>query len=200
VPVAGVWSSSARAQTTVANAPAGAPVAGPSAARGPRFAVGASFGFLRQEDLGGVMATQIVPSLVGLAYVNVAPRVYLRPGVRLGVAGLSQPDAASDAHIEEHGVQGRAEIGVVYDAWVVPALTVGTGLERRSIDFVARGTVQDSGALDRTEWLGSVYGQAGLGVPLLRGFVVIEPYYRRHHTFSDQRSWSELGFDVTFAL
>ena len=34
----------------------------------------------------------------------------------------------------------------------------------------------------------------------MRGFVVIEPYYRRHHTFSDDRSWSELGFDVTFSL
>ena len=45
-------------------------------------------------------------------------------------------------------MQGRAEIGVLFDAWVVPALTVGTGLERRSIDFVARGTVQDAGTLD----------------------------------------------------
>jgi hypothetical protein len=198
--VAGMWSSPSRAQSAVANAPAGAPAAGAPAARGPRFAVGASFGFLRQADLGGAVVTQFVPSLVGLAYVNIAPRVYLRPGVRLGLPGLSQPDAASDAHVEEHGVQGRAEISVLYDAWVVPALTVGTGLERRSIDFVARGTVQDSGALDRTEWLGSVYAQAGLGVPLMRGFIVIEPYYRRHHTFSDDRSSSELGFDITFSL
>jgi hypothetical protein len=165
-----------------------------------RFALGASAGFVRQKDLGGAMTNQFVPSLVGLAYLNVAPRLYLRPGARLGITGLVQPSAASDAHIEEHGVQGRAEIGVLYDGWVIPALAVGTGIESRDIEFATAGNVQSSGLADRTEWLGSLYAQAGLGVPLLRGFIVIEPYYRLVHTFSDDRSSTELGLDLTFAL
>jgi hypothetical protein len=176
-----------------------APVAPAGMARGPRFALGASFGFLRQEDLGGSIATRFIPSLVGLAYVSLAPRLYLRPGARLGLSGLWQPAAATDARVEEHGLQGRAEVGLLYDAWVIPAIGVGAGLERRSIDFVAGGNVQDSGALDRTEWLGSLYAQAGLGVPLFHGFTVVEPYVRIHHTFSDDRASSEVGFDITFA-
>jgi hypothetical protein len=164
------------------------------------FALGGSFGFLRQEDLGRQTTTRFVPSLVGLAYINVAPRVFLRPGLRLGYAGLSQPGAASDARVEEHGALGRAEIGVLYDGWIVPAISVGMGIERRSIDFVAHGDVQDSGILDRAEWLGSVYAQAGLGVPLFRGRIVIEPYARLQRTFSDDRSASEVGLDVTFPL
>ena len=85
--VAGMWSSPARAQTAVATPPPGRP---PPARRQRDDRVSPSeprSAFLRQEDLGGVLATQFVPSLVGLAYVKVAPRVYLRPGVRLGVAG-----------------------------------------------------------------------------------------------------------------
>jgi hypothetical protein len=191
--VASGWWGSARAENETAVAAAAPP-------HRARFALGASAGFLRQKDLGGTMTNQFVPSLVGLAYVNVAPRLYLRPGARLGISGLIQPPAASDAHLEEHSVQGRAELGLLYDAWVIPAIAVGTGIESRDIEFSAAGKVQDSGLADRTEWLGSVYAQAGLGVPLLRGFVVIEPYYRLLHTFSDDRSASEFGFDLTFAL
>ena len=149
----GGWAGPARADSDTAVA----------AARRPRYALGASAGFLRQTDFGGVSTTRFVPALVGLAYVNVAPRLYLRPGVRLGITGITQPAAASDARIEEHGVQGRAELGVLYDAWVIPVIAVGTGLERRSIDFATAGNVQDSGLADRTEWLGLLYAQAGLG-------------------------------------
>lgn len=192
----------ARAEATAAtaDAEAGAPPAVVSVARGPRFAVGASFGYLRQKDLGGAIVSRFIPSLIGLAYLKVAPRLYLRPGVRLGIASLQQPDEPPDAHVEETSVRGHVEVGVLYDGWVVPALSVGTGLEARRIEFVGRGLAQDSRALDRTEWLGSLYAQAGLGVPLFHGFIVIEPYYRIHHTFSDDRSSSEVGFDVTFAL
>lgn len=188
--VASGWTGPAHAQTDAAVA----------TARRPRFALGASAGFVRQNDLGSAVTTRFVPALVGLAYVNVAPRLYLRPGARLGIFGLTQPPAASDARIEEHGVQGRAEVGLLYDAWVIPVVAVGTGIERRSIDFATAGNVQDSGVADRTEWLGMLYAQAGVGVPLLRGLVVIEPYVRLQHTASDDRSASELGFDVTFAL
>ena len=38
------------------------------------------------------------------------------------------------------------------------------------------GIVADSDAIDRTEWLGLVYAQAGLGLPLLDGLIVVEPY------------------------
>jgi hypothetical protein len=189
----GAWVGAARAPSGPIVAPAPAP-------RHRRFALGGSVGFVRQKDLGGALTNQFVPSLVGLAYVNVAPRFYLRPGARFGVSGLIEPSAASDAHLEEHSVQGRAEIGLLYDAWVIPAIAVGAGIESRDIDFVAAGKVQDSTLADRTEWLGSLYAQAGLGVPLLRGFIVVEPYYRLFHTFSDDRASSEFGFDVTFAL
>jgi hypothetical protein len=187
---------------TVAAPVVSAPVP-PAAAAAPgkrtRFALGASFGFVRRRDVGQEIETLFVPSIVGLAYFRVAPRVYLRPGLRLGLA-TDQPDTASDARIREGGILGRAEVGVLYDAWLVPALSVGAGFEARVISFVGDGVAQPSSQADRNELLGQFYGQFGLGLPLFHGFMVVEPYARIFHVFTDDRANSELGFDVTFAL
>jgi hypothetical protein len=166
----------------------------------PSYALGVSLGFLRQQALGAETETSFVPSLVGFGYLPAAPRLFLRPGLRLGYEGLSQAPSSYGARVRERGVQGTLELGVVYDAWLVPSLTGGAGVDYRSVDFVGRGIVADSDALDRTEWLGLVYAQAGLGVPLFRGAFMIEPYARLQHTFSDDRSLLQLGLDLTFSL
>jgi hypothetical protein len=164
------------------------------------FALGVSLGFLRQQGLGTQPQTEFIPSLLGLAYVPIAPRLFLRPGVRLGYVGLSQPPSSYGARIEEYGVQGTAELGLSYDAWLVPALALGGGINYRSIDFVGRGIVLDSDVLDHSEWLGLFYVQAGLGLPLFRGALVIEPYARLQHTVYDDRSLLQLGVDLSFSL
>lgn len=164
------------------------------------FAAGVSLGFLRVQELGAVHRFSFIPSLVGYAYVPVAPRLFLRPGVRFGYAGLDQAASSHGASLEEHSLQGSAELGLQYDAWLVPALSVGAGAQRREIDFVGRGIVLDSDAIDRTEWLGLVYAQAGLGIPLWEGVLVIEPYARLQHTFSDARSLLQLGGDITIGF
>lgn len=164
------------------------------------FAAGVSLGFLRMQELGAVYRFRFVPALVAHAYVPLAPRWFLRPGVRLGYAGLEQAQSSYGAGIEEHSVQGTAELGLQYDAWLVPALSVGAGAQRREIAFVGRGIVAGSDVLDRTEWLGLLYAQAGLGVPLWDGLIVIEPYARVQHTFSDARSLLQLGADITIGF
>jgi len=166
----------------------------------PSYALGVSLGFLQQQGLGAATKASFIPSLVGFAYVPAAPRLFLRPGLRLGFEGLSQAPSSYGARVQERGLQGTAELGVVFDAWLVPSLTVGAGVDYRSIGFIGRGIVADSDALDRTEWLGLAYAQVGLGVPLFQGAFMIEPYARLQHTFSDDRSLVQLGFDLTFAL
>jgi len=164
------------------------------------FALGASLGFLQQEGLGAETQTQLVPGLLALAYVPFAPRLFLRPGLRLGYVGLTQAPSSFGARIEERGVHATAELGISYDAWLVPALSVGGGAHYRSIDFIGRGIVADSDAIDRSEWLGMVFAQVGLGLPLFRGALVVEPNLRLQHTFSDERSLLQFGIDLTFAL
>ena len=155
---------------------------------------------MQQRALGSSTHTAFIPSLLGLAYVPIAPRLFLRPGLRLGYTGLNQGDASYGARIEERGVQGTAELGISYDAWLVPAFAVGTGLDYRSVNFVGRGIVADSDAIDRKEWLGLAFAQAGVGVPLFQGALVVEPYARLQYTLSDDRSLWQMGLDLSFAL
>jgi hypothetical protein len=104
------------------------------------------------QELSDESRWAFIPSVVGLAYVPLAPRWYLRPGLRLGYAGLDQAQFSHGARLEEHDLPTSAELSIQYDAWLVPALGIGAGLNRREIDFVGRGIVQDSSAIDRTEW------------------------------------------------
>jgi len=164
------------------------------------FALGASVGFLQQQGLGAETQAKFIPGLLGLAYVPVAPHLFLRPGVRFSYVGLTQAPSSFGARIEERGVQGTAELGISYDAWLVPALAVGGGANYRSIDFIGRGIVADSDAMDRVEWLGMVFAQVGLGLPLFRGALVVEPNLRLQHTFTDERSLLQFGIDLTFGL
>lgn len=173
---------------------------GDEANPGISYALGVSLGFLQQRALGNTSHTAFIPSLLGLAYVPLAPRLFLRPGLRVGYTGLNQAGASYGARINEHGVQGTAELGLSYDAWLVPAFAIGTGIDYRSVNFVGRGIVADSDAIDRKEWLGLGFAQAGLGVPLFRGALVVEPYARLQYTFSDDRSLWQMGLDLSFAL
>ena len=190
------WAGRAGAQE---DAPAAA-AAAPARSAAISFALGISLGFSSQRGLGDETEVSFVPALMGLAYVPVAPRLFLRPGLRLGYEGLSQMVSSYGARIEERGLQTTAELGVMYDAWLVPSFTLGAGLDYRSVDFIGRGIVADSDAIDRKEWLGVVYAQAGLGLPLFAGAFVVEPYARLQHTFSDDRSLLQYGVDLTFSL
>lgn len=169
-------------------------------ARPVRFALGASLGLLRQRELGAETETLVVPSLLGLGYVPLASRIYLRPGVRIGYIGLDQPEHSAGARIDERGVQGTVELGILYDAWLVPAFVLGGGTNVRSIDFVASEGVAESDVIDRSEVLGVVFAQAGLGLPMFGGAVVVEPYLRLQITFSDDRALLQYGADLTLAL
>jgi hypothetical protein len=189
----------ARTASAQQDAPGSGP-RGDAAAPAISYALGVSLGFLQQRALGSSTHTAFIPSLLGLAYVPIAPRVFLRPGLRLGYTGLNQADASYGARIEERGLQGSAELGISYDAWLVPAFAIGTGLDYRSINFVGRGIVADSAAIDREEWLGLAFAQAGVGVPLFHAALVAEPYARLQYTLSDDRSRWQLGLDLSFAL
>lgn len=191
----------AEAQEPEFSADLSAPPTGDAArSTGVSYALGASLGLLRQRDFSQDDVSVLIPELLGVAYLPLQGRFYLRPGLRLGYVGLTQTQSSAGASIEESGPRGSAEIGLLYDAWAVPALSVGGGVNYRQIRFEGSGIVNDSGLLDRDEWLGLVYAQFGVGLPLFDGFVVIEPYGRLQYTASDDRSLFQVGWDLTFAL
>jgi hypothetical protein len=164
-------------------------------------AIGAGVAFELRDDQGTELRSNPVPQLVGLAYHRLTDRLYLRPGLRLGYAGLTQPVMPTSLTVTEHDVAAGGELSVLYDGVVVPALGIGTTLRRRTIDLGGDGRIDTSMApASRTEWLGGVFAQAGLGIPFARGAMVVEPYVRYELVPRDDRLRLSYGLDLTLRV
>lgn len=164
-------------------------------------AIGAGVAFELRDDQGTELRSNAVPQLVGLAYHRLADRLYLRPGVRLGYSGLTQPLMPSSISIREHDVAAGGDLAILYDGVVVPALGIGATLRRRAMDLGGDGRIDLSAApMSRTEWLGGVFVQAGLGIPFGRGAMVVEPYVRYERVPRDDRLGLTYGLDLTLRV
>jgi hypothetical protein len=164
-------------------------------------AIGAGVAFELRDDQGTELRSNAVPQLVGLAYHRLTDRLYLRPGLRLGYSGLEQPTMPSSLSVTEHDLSAAGDLAILYDGVVVPALGIGATLRRRAIDLGGDGRVDLSMApASRTEWLGGVFVQAGLGIPFGRGAVVVEPYVRYELVPRDDRLRLTYGLDLTLRV
>jgi len=171
--------------------------------RARKFGMALGFGLAEElrSDYGSSVRGAFSPELLALGYVALPLRdLYLRPGVRLGYDGLGQPDMPREVRVAERSLREQLELGLVYDWVVVPALSMGAGLLQRFIELETRGSVMGTHALNHREQLGVIYGALGLGIPIERGLVVIEPFVRLQHVFSDNRALLRVGVDVSLRL
>lgn len=165
------------------------------------FALGLSVAEELRADYGASTRAAFAPELLGLAYLPLPVRqLYVRGGVRVGYDGLDQADMPRDVRVVEHGVHELLELGLLFDWLVTPAISFGGGLTERAIKLETRGSVHGTSALDHSEVLGVLYGSLGLGIPIERGLIVLEPFVRIGHTFSDDRALVRIGLDATLRL
>jgi hypothetical protein len=169
--------------------------------RSVSFALGFSLAAELRADYGASTRAAFTPELLALAYLPLPLRdLYLRPGVRVGYDGLGQADMPRQLRVLERGHHELLELGLLFDGVVVPALTFGAGMQQRFITLETSGAVRGTRALDHSEILAVAYGALGLGIPIERGLMVIEPFVRVQHVFGDGRSLFRLGLDATLRL
>ena len=163
-----------------------------------QWAIGVTLGWQERRDYGNARRSNLIPEIVGFGYLPTShPRLYLRPGVRLGYSGLQQPEYARGLSYREDDAVLAGELGVLYDALVIPSLTVGAGLVGRRIEAASVIDTVDTSALDGTELQPMLYAQIGTGLSFGDGSIVLEPFVRYEWVRRDARIDWRYGLEAT---
>lgn len=170
----------------------------PARAEADAMAVGVAAAWQERADYGEDTRASFAPELVGFGYVPVGGgRLYLRPGARLGHAGLSRPEMPNALRIAERDVSVAGEIGLVRDGAVVPSLTIGAGAVSRWIRLETSPPVSaPDERISRHQLLGTFHAQVGFGIPLAGRFL-IEPFVRFESVRADDRGHWRYGVELT---
>ena len=183
------------------NVQGGSPLLNGAGNDNPRLAVGLGLGWTNRTDYGQNNFTRFAPEYLVQTY---SPRIdqnfYVRPGLRLSYAWL-QPEMPSSVRVEETDFNISPEVGFLYEWYVIPAVTFGAGADIRTLTLKTQGPMvgTDSNISNReTLWFG--YFQGGVGLPLLKGLLVIEPYFRYNFVRRDNRVKYGYGVDTTLEV
>jgi hypothetical protein len=148
----------------------------------------------------------IAPEFVGYAYFPLAQNFWWRAGFRMNYSWL-QPEMPETLRIEANDLRTMVECGVLFDWNVIPSVSMALGYKQTQIRLKYSepiSVVEDhiSGVENHLFF----HTQFGVGFPILKGLIVIEPYTR--YTFekwqsSDRFRWEQMwgyGLEATYAL
>lgn len=165
-----------------------------------QIAAGLSAGWLRREDFGDGSFSRFTPEVIVFGYLPVFDPVFLRPGLRVSYA-WQQPEMPKSVRVEENDLAASAELGVLYESYAIPSLTLGVGYISRKIRLVTeKPVVSVNSDISTRDSLYFASVQAGVGIPLWKGFVVAEPYVRYVLAAGDSRLGLGFGVEVTFQI
>lgn len=140
------------------------------------------------------------PEIFAHTYVTLDHRFAIRPGIRLGGRGLTQPEMPVGVQITERDFTSHLEAALTFDGPVVPSLTVMGGLDVRRLGIAGNGVGVSMSHTAGTELLPYVAVQIGVGLPIAHGTWLVEPTIRREFLFGDTRASWRFGLEVSYLL
>jgi hypothetical protein len=162
------------------------------------LAIGAGLSFYNRQDYGEAAFTQLAPEFVTYGYLPVFSNFWFRPGIRLNYS-WQQPDMPQALRIEETDFKYMLETGIVFDWIVIPSLSYSFGQIYRTSNFKVGTPITDyKDDISGSESIPISQFQLGLGFPILRGFILFEPYTRYTIVQNDKRFGWGYGFEITF--
>lgn len=166
-----------------------------------RFAAGFNLAWTSRQDYGSRTFRRLTPEIVGFSYGSLPlDHYWWRAGLRLGYS-TAQPEMPQAVRIEETDTTTLAEIAVTKDWYIVPSFAFGGGYDSRKTKVKVSApidTVDDR--INRKETLWMWYVQAGAGLPLLKGLILLEPTIRYHTIQYDNRSHWMFGIETTIGI
>jgi hypothetical protein len=165
-----------------------------------QLAVGGSLGLQIRRDYGEGSFKRLYPEFVTLGYVSTpVSNLWLRPGFRLAYV-TEQPEMPQGLRLEERDLVTSLEAGFVYEWYVVPSFSAAGGLARRSLELKTSEPIEIKDGIKSTENLLFCHFQVGVGIPLGKGFAVLEPFYRYNLYQKDNRIGSQYGLEMTLQV
>ena len=166
------------------------------------IALGTSIAVTERNDVGSLTSRLHQAELVAQGYLKLEREaLFLRPGLRIGYEYTPYPDDPQSVWIDESAWNSTFEVGLLYEGFVIPSVTLQGSLLARRLHLETRGKVQaEVSGLTRTEWLGAQSVAFGLGLPIADGKLVVEPFYRLVWTRDDVRRNSQWGLEATWSV
>lgn len=140
------------------------------------------------------------PEVFAHSYVTLGHRFAIRPGMRLGGRGLTQPEMPVGVRITERDFTSQVEAAITFSGPVVPSLAIMGGLDVRSIGIEGNGIGVAMSHTAGTELLPYIAVQTGVGLPIAHGTWLVEPTIRREFLFGDARPSWRFGLEVSYLL
>ena len=166
-----------------------------------RFAVGFNLAWTTTQDYGARTFRRLTPEIIGFTYGALPwEEMWWRLGARVGYSS-DQPEMPQAVRLEETDTTTLIEAAITRDWYVVPTFAVGGGYDFRKTKVKISAPIDSADdRLNRKETLWMWYAQGGLGLPLLKARILLEPTVRYHTIQYDSRSHWMFGIEMTIGI
>ncbi len=165
-----------------------------------QLATGLSSAFYIRQDYGESTFSQFTPELVVYGYLPLSTNFWFRPGFRLNYSWL-QPDMPQAFQIKETDLKYMLETGIVLDWIILPSLSYAFGFIYRNTTLATNYPITSvNDTVSGSEHLFYSHFQFGIGFPILKGFIVAEPFARYVMVQNDYRFKWAYGLEATFQI
>ncbi len=154
---------------------------------------------IRREAAGENIFHKKVLSVTAEKYLPYQRNLYIRPTAHIFLS-YGQPEVPHIMTFDENDIGADIDIGLLYDWLVIPSLNVGLGGIYRFTSFTVKDPVHTKTDLSDFWFLAQGYVQFGVGIPIERGLLVLEPFGRYNYILGDARSRWNYGLRLTLAL
>jgi hypothetical protein len=154
-------------------------------------AVGMGLGVINRDDYGEGSSSRLLIEPVFHGYLALPiDRLFARGSLHGGYL-WQQPEMPRALRIEEKDAYLGLGLGLVWDGLLTVSLSGGPQFVHRKIELRTEGPIEATDdKISRTESMVGWFLQAGVGIPILDGLFVVEPFYRYRWFKDDEReSW-----------
>jgi hypothetical protein len=164
------------------------------------LAIGGGLSFYNRQEYGESKFTQLAPEFVTFGYIPIYKNLWFRPALRLNYS-WQQPDMPKALRIEETDFRYLLEFGLVFDWIVIPSFSYAFGQIYRATKFKTQFPITYAkDDISGTKNIPISQFQLGLGFPIAKGFIVVEPYTRYTIVQNDKRYGWGYGIEITFQI